>query len=47
MDVVFYPLILSKVKYAMCAYGGYLTVTQKTHLLPYYVECTDTVSLVR
>ena len=32
MDVVFHALILSKVRYAMCVYGGHLTVTQKNRL---------------
>jgi len=29
VDLVFHALILSKVKYAICVYGGHFTVTQK------------------
>ena len=29
LDIVFHALIMSKIRYALCAWGGFLTQTQK------------------
>ena len=55
LDTVFHALIMSKIRYALCAWGGFLTQTQKgminAFLLGMYKyhfvsECFDTDSIV-
>ena len=43
LDIVFHALIMSKIRYALCAWVGFLTQTQKGMINAFFVECISTI----